>query len=75
MVQRRDDLSLSLESGDPGGIRGERIWQDFDGYFALQARIAGAIDLAIPPAPRADITSYGPNRTPGPTGITVGDGL
>jgi hypothetical protein len=46
MVQRREQLGLALKSRQPLSVIRERIGQNFDRDFALQARIPRAIDLA-----------------------------
>ena len=45
MVQRGEDFGFTLEARDAIGIRANAGGQDLDGDVALQARIAGAIDL------------------------------
>jgi hypothetical protein len=49
VVERREDLRFSLEAGEPIGIGGEGVWQDFQRDIAIQLRIARAIDLAHAP--------------------------
>jgi hypothetical protein len=51
MVERGQDSRLAFEPRQPVEIRGERLRQDLDGDVAPQFRVAGAIDLAMPPAP------------------------
>ena len=45
MRERGDRFSLSLEPRAPIRIGGKRRWQDFDRDVAVEARVAGAIDL------------------------------
>ena len=65
MVQRRERLRFAREPGEPVGIAGERVRQDFQRDVAIELRIARAIHL--PHAACADwaVTSYGPSRVPG----------
>jgi hypothetical protein len=46
MVQRREDLSLALESREPVGVVGERRGENFQRDVAVERRIPRAIDLA-----------------------------
>ena len=46
MVQGRKDARLPFETGDPVGVRGKGLRQDFQGNVASQVDIAGAIHLA-----------------------------
>ena len=46
MVERGCGLGLLLEASQPVGIPGNIRRQDLDRDFALQGRIAGAVDLA-----------------------------
>lgn len=64
MVERGQHLRLALEAGEALRIVGEGLRQDLDGDLALQPRVAGAVDLAIPPAPSIAVISYGPSRIP-----------
>jgi len=49
MVQRGEDLRLSLEASEAIGIIGEGIRQDFQGDVAIQLGIARPIHLAHSP--------------------------
>jgi len=51
MVQRGQNPRLPLETGQAIGILGERFGKDFDGDFAAELRVTGAVDFAIPPLP------------------------
>ena len=46
MVQRRENLSLALKSGEALGVGGKRYWQYFDRDEPLQIDVLGPIDLA-----------------------------
>ena len=46
MVERREDLSLPMETGKALGIADEQIRKDLQGDFSIELRVAGAIDLA-----------------------------
>jgi hypothetical protein len=46
MIERRQQFGLALEAGDPIGIAGENLRQDFDRHLAPQLRVARAIHLA-----------------------------
>ncbi len=46
MGQGGDDASLALKAGESLGVGGEMSGQNFDGNFATEARIAGAVDLS-----------------------------
>ena len=46
MIERGEDFGLALQAGDAIGILCECGGQDLDRDVALQARVAGAIDLA-----------------------------
>ena len=48
MVERCQDLRFPLEAGEPIGIMGDRLWEDFDGDVAVQLRIARPIHFAHP---------------------------
>ena len=39
-------LGLALEAGQAVGVGGDRLGQDLDGHVAVQALVAGAVDLA-----------------------------
>ena len=49
MVQRRKQLSLALEPGDPLHITGHLIGQHLDGHLTVEVGIFSAIDLTHPP--------------------------
>ena len=46
MIERGEDFGFALEAAHTVGIARKLIRQDLDGDFALQLRIACAIDLA-----------------------------
>src|SRR3990172_8377257 len=46
MVERRQQPGFALESGQPFWFTGKNFGQNFQGDFALQARVSRAIDLA-----------------------------
>ena len=46
MVQRREDVRLAGEAGEPVGVLRERPGHDLEGHFALETRVARAPDLA-----------------------------
>ena len=46
MVQGSGGEGLLLETAQPVGVKRKRLRQDLDRHFALETRIAGAIDLA-----------------------------
>ena len=48
MIERGEDLRLSLEPGDALGVVGEAIRQDLNRHVATELRVARAIDLAHP---------------------------
>jgi hypothetical protein len=58
-----------LKASDPLGVGHERIRQDLDRAVAIQLRVARFVDLAIPPAPRAERISHRPRREPTLRGI------
>ena len=51
MVQRCEYLRLSLKPGHPLRITRKKIRQHLDRHLAIQARVAGAIDLPHPARP------------------------
>jgi len=51
MVERRQHARFALEAGASIGIADKGGRQDLDRDVAPEPRVAGAIDLAIPPAP------------------------
>ena len=61
-----------LESGDSLGIMKALVREDLHGDFAAQLRLAGAIHLAMPPAPSGAWISYGPMRVPAASVMVVG---
>jgi len=69
MVQRGERFGFALEAGEAFRIGRECLGQHFDRDIAIEARVAGPIDFAIPPAPMAERISYGPSRAPEPSGI------
>ena len=52
MIQRREGLGFTRETGEPVLVTRQEIGQHFDGDVAIQLRVMGAIDLAH--AARAD---------------------
>ncbi len=46
MVQRGQDLGLAFESGQVSGVVGESVREGLDGHGAVEAGVAGAVDLA-----------------------------
>ena len=46
MIERCQQLGLTLEAGQPFGISGEDVRQDLDGHLAIQVRVFGAVDFA-----------------------------
>ena len=46
MIQRRQHLRFTPESGQPVGIARERIRQHLERDVAIELRVAGAVDLA-----------------------------
>jgi hypothetical protein len=46
MIQRGDCLRLLLKAPQALGIAGESCRQNLDRNFAVQARVAGAVDLS-----------------------------
>ena len=46
MIQRREDLRLALEAGQPLRVRREGIRQHLDGDVPLERRVARSLDLA-----------------------------
>ena len=69
VIQRGEDVSLTLESGEPLRVTREQVRQDLDGDLATEPRVVRAIDFAMPPAPSSATTSYDPRRVPAETGI------
>ena len=65
MVQRREDFGFALEPGEPVWIARHRSRQHFEGDLALQVRVGGSVDFAIPPTPSRATISCGPRRVPG----------
>jgi len=47
MIERRDDLRLTLETFPPLRVSRESFGQDFDRNLALQLAVASAIDLTL----------------------------
>ena len=46
VIQRREDLRLALEAGDPGGVVRQRRGKHFDGDVAAKLDVAGAVHFA-----------------------------
>jgi hypothetical protein len=46
MIEAGDGFGFALEAGFQGGVVGEVGGEDFDGDFAAEAGVAGAIDFA-----------------------------
>ena len=65
MIERGEHLRLAAETRQAMGIVRHGGQQHIDRDVAIQLRVVRAIDLAMPPAPRADTISYGPRRVPG----------
>jgi hypothetical protein len=67
MSNARDRQRFLAKALEPGRTRGDdpRIVNDFDGDCPVQARVARAIDLAIPPAPANARISKAPSRVRG----------
>ena len=65
VVQRGQDLCLTLKAGEAFGIVGERLRQDFDRDVAVQLRIARPIHFSHPAGPQGGEDLYGPRRAPG----------
>jgi hypothetical protein len=57
MVQRRECLRFAGEPGEPIGIVGKRVGEDFERDIAIQLRIARAVDLPHPASPIRAVTS------------------
>jgi hypothetical protein len=53
MIERGGRTRLLLKAPQAIGVARECRRQDFDRDVAIQSRIARAIDLAMPPAPRS----------------------
>ena len=51
MVQRGQDLGFALKAGEPFGIVGEKVGEDFDRHVAVELGVLRAIDLAHPAGP------------------------
>jgi hypothetical protein len=48
MIQRRQELGLTLEPGQPFRVPGEFLRQDLDGHLSAEIPVEGAINLAHP---------------------------
>jgi hypothetical protein len=48
MVQRSEDFSFPLEASQTIRVSGKRPRENFEGDFALQTSVAGAIHLSHP---------------------------
>ena len=46
VIQRRQNLGFPFEARKAIGIRGQKRGKNFDGHFAIQSRVACAIDLS-----------------------------
>ena len=51
VVERGQEARLPLEALDPGGVGGEGLGQDLDRHLAVQAGVAGFVDLSHAAAP------------------------
>ena len=51
MIERGEHLRFTTEAREAIGIVGNGRQQDLDRDLAIQLRVAGSVDLAIPPAP------------------------
>ena len=51
MVQRRDGARLTIEALAELRVGGEMRRQDLDRDGTIQARVAGFVEFAMPPAP------------------------
>ena len=56
-------LPVGSEPDDPD--QRQTTTENFEGDFALQTSVAGAIHSPTPPAPNVPVISYGPRRMPG----------
>ena len=65
MVQRGDGPRLAFETRAQIGIAGDVTRQDLDRDGAIEARVAGLVDLAHPACAKRARISYGPSRAPG----------
>ncbi len=45
MVERGQHLRFALKAGEAGRVGGELARQDFEGDFALELGVGGAVDL------------------------------
>jgi hypothetical protein len=54
MIQRGNGSGFLLETAQAILIPRQCLRQDFDGDVAVEARVAGAVDPPVPPAPRSD---------------------
>ncbi len=52
MGQCRDRTRLALEAGERVGVARELLGEDLDRDLAVEAVVAGAVDLAHPPGPQ-----------------------
>src|SRR5690242_6578326 len=46
MIQRGQHLRFAFETSEALGVARESLWKDFDGHFAPELGIAGAIHLS-----------------------------
>ena len=64
MIELSSGSGLLLEAAQAVSLTGHGRGEDPDGHVAPEPGVAGAVDLAMPPAPRGATTSYGPSRVP-----------
>ena len=57
VVEAGEDLRLPFESGEPVRVRREGVGEDLEGDLAVELRVGGLPDLAMPPSPRRAVTS------------------
>ena len=51
MVQGRERLGFAREPRQPIGIACERVGQDLERDVTIEVRVAGPVDLPMPPSP------------------------
>ncbi len=64
MVERRERLGFPLEPRQALVVVCEFLRENLDRNVAVKLRIAGAVDLSMPPLPIGEAISYGPRRVP-----------
>ena len=64
VVQRGQRLCFPMESCDAVRVGRERRGQDLDRDTPIEPRVEGQYTSPMPPAPSAEMISYGPIRTP-----------